>query len=102
MITRILTARNLSRKKRRFDRGGLYLNYLAILVTGGTFLKVFGWTAWWHYLIGTIAVILLRYIAGYIDDKFGILSNEQDQLTRKNIEWNKMMNLLNEINNKLK
>ena len=64
-------------------------------------MKVFGWDRWWHYLLGTIAVVVFRYIAGYLDDKWGILSNEQDQLTRKNLEWNKLVKKIDEINDKL-
>jgi hypothetical protein len=84
------------------DRGGVYLNYITLLVTGGTFLKVFGWDRWYHYLIGTIAVILFRFIAGHLDDRYGILSNEQDQLTRKNPEWNDLVKKIDELKNEMK
>ncbi len=97
-----MKAKTIARFKRKFDRGGLYLNYIAILISGGTFLKVFEINEWWAYLLGTITVIVFRYVAGFIDDKSGILSHEQDQITRRNLEWNKMMDLLKEIDKKLK
>jgi hypothetical protein len=94
--------RTVSRLKRKFDRGGLYLNYLSIIVTGGTFLKVFGLDSWYHYFAGAVVVVLFRFIAGHLDDRFGILSNEQDQLTRKNPEWQDMAKKIDELYKKSK
>ena len=92
-----MSIKTISRIKRKFDRGGVYLNYVTFVMSLATMLKVFSITAWWIYAIGIIAIVLLRCIAGYIDDRVGILSNEQDQLTRKNLEWNKLIEKIDEI-----
>ena len=100
-LRKIATIPNFSKHKRRFDRGGTYLNYIAILVSGGTFLKVFNITQWWAYALGTLLVILFRYITGYLDDRSKVLANEQDQYTKQNPMLTDMARDIKEIKDKL-
>lgn len=87
----MITKRNLVNHKRRFDRGGNYVNYLTMFFTGGTFVRVFGITNPLVYLLGVIALIGYRYITGYVEEKKGILQEEQKRYAELNPEWKELI-----------
>ena len=63
--------------KRRIDRGKSYAGYYSFATMTILLLDKFGLKGWWWY----VAVIGFGYIGcyviGYLEDKFGILKNEQ-------------------------
>ena len=81
----------IANHKRRFDRGGTYVNYLTMFFTGGTFVRVFGITDWWVYLLGVVMLIGYRYITGYLEEKKGILEEEQKRYAQLNPEWKELI-----------
>lgn len=93
-----MTKKHIARHKVRFDRGGNYLNYLTVVFTGGTFLKVFGAT-WWVYIAGAFGVIAYRYIAGYVEEKIGIIQAEQSRYYDLNPAWKEMNDKIDTIVN---
>lgn len=92
----MITTKRFADHKRRFDRGGTYLNYITIVFTGGTFLKVFG-ASWYVYALGIIGVIAYRYIAGYIEERSGVIQAEQGRYAELNPQWNILMEKIDKL-----
>jgi len=93
----MVTKRMVATIKRRTDRGGIYMAYLSMIITGGTFMKVFGVTKWYWYILAAVLLFVLRYLAGYVEEKKGILGAEQRGYSELNPEWGKMMDKLDKI-----
>ena len=91
----------IARHKRRLDRGGVYWNYLSMVSTGAILARVFNITDWWVYVIGFIGIITFRYVSGYIEDKKGILSAEQQSYSDQNPFNIEVLKQLKEINESL-
>jgi len=71
-------------QKRRVDRGGVYIQYFQMIATATILVKIFNITEWWVYVLGGIAILAVRYVAGYVDEKKKILANEQKGYTNEN------------------
>lgn len=91
----------IAKHKRRLDRGGVYWNYLSMVSTGAILARVFNITDWWVYALGFIGIITFRYVSGYIEDKKGILSAEQQSYSDKNPFNIEVLKQLKEINESL-
>lgn len=93
----MVTRRQIASLKRRTDRGGVYVSYLSMLFTGGTFLKVFGVTGWWWYAAGAVTLVVARYVLGYLEEKRGILGAEQKAYSELNPQWTELMEKVDRI-----
>lgn len=96
-----MNSETIARHKRRLDRGGVYWNYLSMISTGAILARVFDITEWWIYVLGFIGIIAFRYISGYIEDKKGILSAEQQSYSDQNPFNIEVLKQLKEINESL-
>lgn len=96
-----MKSETIARHKRRLDRGGVYWNYLSMISTGAILARVFDITEWWIYVLGFIGIITFRYISGYIEDKKGILSAEQQSYSDQNPFNIEVLKQLKEINESL-
>lgn len=88
----------IAKHKRRLDRGGVYWNYLSMVSTGAILARVFDIKEWWVYVLGFIGIITFRYVSGYIEDKKGILSAEQQSYSDQNPFNIEVLKQLKEIN----
>ena len=88
---------NIAFYKRRFDRGGTYVGYLQVLISGTILGRVFGIEKWWVYAIGIIALVAFRFIAGYFEERKGVLSAEQKNYSELNPEWKALIEKIDEL-----
>lgn len=91
----------IARHKRRLDRGGIYWGYFQMISTGAILVRVFQIDQTWVYVAGLILIFAFRYICGYLEDKKGILSAEQESYSELNPINTKMFKYLEEIKQKL-
>lgn len=94
-----MLAPKIARFKKKFDRGGVYITYIQFIVVGWTFLKVIHLDKWYWYLSSAFGVVLVRYLAGYLDERIGILKHEQDQYANQNPLLKKMAHDIETIKN---
>lgn len=94
----IFNSKRLSEHKRRFDRGGLYLNYLTGLGMAAIFVKIFNLNAWWVYALGVVLIMTYRYFMGYLDEKKKILEQEQKGYAQENPILMDILNQLKKLN----
>jgi hypothetical protein len=97
----MITSRRLSKHKIRLDRGGVYYGYFQMITTGAILMKVFGLNDWYWYAIGFVAILVIRYALGLIDEHRGILASEQKRYADQNPAIQKIIEELNEIKSKL-
>jgi len=89
--------------KRWLDRGGIYQGYYSIIAISLILVNSFDIKEWWAYVLFIVCIFILRFIAGWLDDKF-ILKDEQKSYTDRNpfmIEINDKLTQINENVNKL-
>jgi len=97
----IISPKTIADHKRRVDRGGIYYGYFQMIATTTILVKIFNINQWWVYLLGALFVIILRYLAGYWDEKKKVLANEQQGYNDENPTIQKILNDLDFIKNKL-
>lgn len=87
--------------KRRWDRGGQYMNYYSPIALSLVLIKSFKVNDWWWYVLIIIAVIAGRYLFGWWDDVH-ILKKEQDQYAKNNPFLRDLVSRLDRIEKAIK
>jgi len=96
-----LNTKFISTNKRRFDRGRVYYSYLTAFITGVIVHVLDTYHVWWIYVVVGLITFALIYIMGYFDEKWGILSIEQEQYIKLNPFYTRLQERLDLLLEKL-
>jgi hypothetical protein len=95
-----MNKKKLIKYKRWLDRGGIYQGYYSIIAISLILINSFNIKEWWAYVVFILIVFILRFIAGWIDDKF-ILKEEQKAYSDRNPVLMEINDKIDKINDKL-
>ena len=90
--------KRLTKHKRRFDRGRIYYSYFNAIITA-LLVVVFSQGDLLNSIISAVAVFVLIYIFGFVDDISKIHNEELKQYSEKNPILMEILNKLNELTN---
>ena len=86
--------------KVRFDRGRVYYSYMNAIFTAGL-VFIFSQGNWINSVLSSVAVMVIIYLFGWVDQGFNILKREQQYYSEQNPTLMKILKEIEEIKAKL-